>query len=354
MKLRIAKSKPEKWPFQKTVTRSRTLLLTNSSESSNVALDREYRKFRTTFLEVGKMQTKMLMALFLLVVLGCASSATQGATTHHVDADNQNVGDGSATNPFQTIEKGLEATTQTDKVLVHKVDGLVYGSAGVPVKWGHYLISDSITIEAGETLVLEPGVVIKLKYYTNAAKNPSIIVNGCLRALGQAGGGENSVYFTSERDNTVGESSYQGHAPEPGDWYHIVFNDSSDDANCLIEHAEIRYAGQYWWNSFGWHSRSEEAILMTSASPTIRETSTFHCWGYPVEMNLDSFPKMRGLKAQGRDGEDISAVHIVGGTMAGGGTWSNPGIPYCLDDSVTVASGETLVIDPGTIVKFKV
>lgn len=487
------------------------------------------------------MQTKMLTALLTLIVIGYASSMTQGGTTYHVDADNQNVGDGSTNNPFQTIEKGLEAATQGDKVLVHKVDGLLHGSAGVSTKWGHYLLINSITIEAGETLDLEPGAVIKFKYYTNTDKNPSIIVDGCLRALGQPGGGENSVYFTSERDNGVGADRYDGHSPEAGDWCHIVFNSGSDDATCIIEHTEIRYAGRFWYDYWGWKSRSEEAILMDSASPTIRDTAIQHtygdalecdlasspilqrltfenntinglnllggtihdqrewsntdvvyylestvtiaagagrltlpaglvvkfayvsqsdanvslvvngslvvlgtaeapviltserddtangdtngdgpstgergdwyhivfnnssddatcmiehaeiryagrywydywgwksqreeailvnsaspiireisflyCWGYPVEMDLVSFPKMRGLTAQGLDSEDISAVHIVGGTMASSGTWSNPGIPYYIDNSITVASGETLVIDPGTVVKFKI
>ncbi|UCG49671.1 MAG: hypothetical protein JSU94_07790, partial [Phycisphaerales bacterium] len=104
----------------------------------------------------------------------------------------------------------------------------------------------------------------------------------------------------------------------------------------------------------GWRSEAHEGILMVASSPAIRDVRFSGCWGYPVEMDLDSFPRLSNLSSEGVDSADISAVHIVGGTMNAGGAWSNPGIPYYLDSSVTVAADETLVIDPGTVLKFKV
>jgi hypothetical protein len=225
-----------------------------------------------------------------------------------------------------------------------------------------YYLDSTITVATGTgRLILPAGLVVKFERYTRTEDNISLIVNGCLKVLGNR---EKPIILTSIRDDTAkvpdgteGDTNNDGPSNgDRGDWCHIVFNDDSDDAGCLVEHAEVRYAGQYWWyKGYGsWGSRAEEAVLMSSASPTLWETSFFYCWGYPVEMDLDSFPKMRGLKAQGLDNEDISAVHIVGGTMASGGTWSNPSIPYYLDNSVTVASGETLGIDPGTVIKFQV
>ena len=177
-----------------------------------------------------RLYVEILLLLFGMLFAGEASGAV-----FHVDGDNPAPGDGTAANPYQTIPEGLQAATQYDKVVVHKCDGLVNDSAMGSLDWGHYLLSSSLTVEQDETLELEAGVVIKFKLYTNNSTNPSIIVNGCLRALGQD---TDRVYFTSERDNTVGASDYVGSAPAWADWYHLVFNDSSDDNSCLIEHAD--------------------------------------------------------------------------------------------------------------------
>jgi len=328
----------------------RTTLLTISSKSYRLVLCCTYRKFVVILLEVSKMQTKMLTVLLTLIVFGYMSSITHGGTTYHVDADNQNIGDGSETNPFQTIEEGLEAATQGDKVLVHKVDGSLSSPRGIPTRWDHYLLSNSIIIEAGETLELEPGVVIKFKYYTNTDKNPSIIVDGCLRALGQPGGGENNVYFTSERDNLVGADSYDGHSPEAGDWYHIVFNSGSDNATCIIEHTEIRYAGRFWYDYWGWKSGSEEAILMNSASPTIRDTAIRYTYGDALKCDLVSSPMLQRLTFENNT---INGLCLLGGTIHDQREWSNTDVVYYLESTVTIAAGSgSLTLPAGLVVKF--
>jgi hypothetical protein len=303
-------------------------------------------------MEAGTMKTNALTKLLLLVAFGCATVTAAGATTYHVDADNPAAGDGSAANPFNTIEAGLNKATQGDTVLVHKVDGMVNGSEVGPLQWGHYLLTNSITIEVGETLELEAGVVVKFKYYIDTDKNISLIVAGALQAMGEAGGGERSVYFTSERDNTVGAPSYTGSAPASGDWHHIVFADTSDDGNCIIRHAEIRYAGRFWWKDpyQPWASRSEEAVSMSSASPTIVETAVRNTYGFALECDLTSSPTLRKLTFENNS---INALHVLGGTISDARTWSNTDVAYYLDSTVTVAHGTgQLTLPAGLVVKF--
>ena len=285
----------------------------------------------------------------LLLVFATLFPRGASGAVFHVDGDNPAPGVGTEANPYQTIPEGLQAATQYDKVVVHKCNGLVNGSAVGPLEWGHYLLSSSLIVEQDETLELEAGVVIKFKLYMNDSTNPSIIVNGCLRVLGQDA---DRIYFTSERDNTVGASDYVGSAPARGDWYHIVFNDGSDDARCLIEHAEIRYAGKYWWDNwpFGWASRSEEAILMNSASPTIRDTVIRNTWGDALECNLTSSPTIQRMTFQYNI---VNGLNMLGGTINDTRIWSNTDVVYYLDSTVNVAQGTgSLTLPAGLVVKF--
>ena|GEM_PF-6897997 len=299
------------------------------------------------------MSKKTLTAILAFFVLGCACGVAGAGTTWHVDGDNPAAGDGTAANPFQSIAAGLAKATQGDTALVHKVDGMVNGSEVGPLEWGHYLLTSTITIEADETLELEPGVVVKFKYYTSTDKNPGIVVGGALRAAGNSGGGEDSVYFTSERDNTVGGSGYTGSAPARGDWYRIVFGNGSDDAACLIRHTEIRHAGRFWykpsWNE-PWTSSSEQAVKIVSASPTMFGATVKDTYGFALECDLASSPDLKKITFENNT---INALHVVGGTISDERTWDNTDVAYYIDSTVTVAHGMgRLTLPAGVVVKF--
>lgn len=94
---------------------------------------------------------------------------------------------------------------------------------------------DFLTITAGATLTIDPGVVVKFGDYNG------INVSGTLRATGTAAA---PVIFTSLQDDSVaGDSGGDGDATAPTDrqWMHIEFLSGSVGS---FENAIVRYGGQ--------------------------------------------------------------------------------------------------------------
>jgi len=91
-----------------------------------------------------------------------------------------------------------------------------------------------LSIASGATLVVDPGVVVKLGAYNGIA------VDGVLRAEGSAG---NPVIFTSLLDDSAGgDTNGDGDAtlPEDEQWSHLEFNIGSSGT---FEYATVRYGG---------------------------------------------------------------------------------------------------------------
>ena len=87
----------------------------------------------------------------------------------------------------------------------------VSGTITVNTTWtlanSPYLVTDTVTVNPGIILTIEPGVVVK--FY--AGKN--LVINGALTAIGTT---ENRIIFTSIKDdNVAGDSNYDGTATWP-------------------------------------------------------------------------------------------------------------------------------------------
>jgi hypothetical protein len=168
------------------------------------------------------------------------------------------------------------------------------------------------------------------------------------------------VYFTSLLDDTLGgDTNGDGNttSPNPGDWGHIAFFDTSVDAQNVLDQALIRYGGHFdsgnrdYYDCFSCDFWG--AIRLQAASPTVRNTTIEQNLGYTFSADINSYPTLQNntLTTNGGNG-----LEIRGGTFAAGlpaiRHWSTTDTAYALTGHVTVPSGVTLIIDPGVVVKF--
>ncbi|MFZ5517984.1 MAG: TonB-dependent receptor plug domain-containing protein [Candidatus Zhuqueibacterota bacterium] len=124
------------------------------------------------------------------------------------------------------------------------------------------IVSGDITIPAGKTLTIGPGVLVKFAGYYKIKVNGSLIVSGRL--------GER-VVFTSIRDTDFGDdSANSAAAPTSKDWVGLEFTPSSKGTS-VIDYCIIRY--------------SDEAISANFATPTIKHTIIADC--QPANLIID-------------------------------------------------------------------
>ena len=147
-----------------------------------------------------------------------------------------------------------------DYFYIKQTDNVTYGQ-GVPyvptvtvsstlatsTTWHNYnvyVISGDVEVVSGNTLTLEPGVVVKF-----ATATSSLTINGTLNAIGAAATEDetsvNEIYLTSFLDDAVpseGDTNNDGTstAPAAGDWKGVMIG-AGGVAN--FEYVTIRYGG---------------------------------------------------------------------------------------------------------------
>ena len=111
-----------------------------------------------------------------------------------------------------------------------------------------HVITCDVTVAFGVTLTIDEGTIVKFNTGT------ALLVQGTLRIVGTSA---NPVYLTSIKDDTVGGDTNNDGSntlPAGGDWIEVRFAESSNDANSLIDHAEVRYSGGsrcFWFSESG-------------------------------------------------------------------------------------------------------
>ncbi|MCP4275767.1 MAG: right-handed parallel beta-helix repeat-containing protein, partial [Gammaproteobacteria bacterium] len=136
----------------------------------------------------------------------------------------------------------------------------VSGTIGSDTEWaaGVYRVTGSITINAGATLTIKPGVIVKFN------SGQRLTVNGDLVAEGSVG---NEVIFTSYRDDSVGGDTNGDGASVgvEGDWLYLLFNSGVNSAVSRLTHVDVRYGG----------SSSGSVYLSNSTLPITNSTIHF-------------------------------------------------------------------------------
>jgi len=119
-----------------------------------------------------------------------------------------------------------------------------------------YVLTGSKTIDAGRSLTITPGCLLK------STGGVVLFIDGVLKSLGSS---VNPVVLTSIRDDSRGgDTNNDGSSVGAGnDWGGIYFRNSSIDSSCVLQYTEIYFGG-------GASQNLNALVGITDASPKIQ------------------------------------------------------------------------------------
>jgi parallel beta-helix repeat protein len=234
-----------------------------------------------------------------------------------------------------------------------------------------YVMLGSVTVPAGISLTINPGIVIK--WVTNYTYQLDVL--GTLIADGNAAPG-GSIVFTSVKDDNWGNPTDTNNdgsttVPAQGDWGRIWFEDSSNDAACILDYCKINYgSGQYYYYSY-------RANVQTSfASPTITHCDFANCYR-AITLFGNSDPDLRFNTYTNTTYEPVE-LSVAANPTFGSETMTNVGyralgilpevlpgngilevkdfagyvnIVYILSDVLNIPAGAIMTIEPTIVIK---
>jgi len=244
-----------------------------------------------------------------------------------------------------------------------------------------YVVNSTVTVATGVTLTIQPGVVVKF-----ASAGISLNISGTLSADGTPG---QPIVFTSLRDDTYGgDTNGNGNAnsPAPGDWGRLYFASSS--TNSLLDNVIVRYGGTTGYaaeiytltssltissstveNSGGdgiyvysgspaitgnviRNNNSDGIYLSNSSGTTITGNTISGNANYAIYITSSALNSTSGISGNTITGNSNNGIMLAGGTLSASATLGEAGNSYVVGGTVTVATGVTLTIQPGVVVKF--
>ncbi len=175
-------------------------------------------------------------------------------------------------------------------------------------------LNSDLTIEAGATLTIDPGVILKLY------KDVDIFVKGGFYAKGSP---SQPIILTSYKDDARGgDSNNDGSSLAPaGSWGGLNFKETALDDRSVLKYCEFYYGG----------------------------SSSYGESGYPIVLDLRANPAISHTTIEN---SRRNAIGIRSGSYAVDVHLNNPGLPLWLNSDLTIEAGATLTIDPGIIIKL--
>lgn len=245
------------------------------------------------------------------------------------------------------------------------LNGQVYDGNGGPLLTGnvYHIVSGQgwggISVPAGQTLTVQPGVVLKV--------GGAFAVGGTLLAIGTA---QNRIEISSIHDDSVGGDSNGNGAitvPLPGDWSNIDVGGTAH-----VEHCRIRFGGSASGATLLLHNQPSvlrhclvdqgaASGIVDAATATIEWCTFEYLAGIPVDgLHLDHIMQFQNNTAQFCAGGDYARIRNAGQltanlTLDPLHTINGNGVFVIDTNSVNaprVPTGLTLTLPAGTVVKF--
>ncbi|MGB9618901.1 MAG: right-handed parallel beta-helix repeat-containing protein, partial [Armatimonadota bacterium] len=291
-------------------------------------------------------------------------------------------------------------------------DSVINGNTTWHAAGSPYVVSSTLTVNSGKTLTIEPGTIVKFSYWDAAG----LLVNGSLVAQGTASAPIyfTSLKDDSVGGDTNGDGNNS--SPARGDWNHILITGAGASGtfdHCVVRYGGY---GGYNYNAPYANLACTSGGAMTVTNCTVTQSANYGIYydgvtspqvldstiastsssfygiyitncptpnvsrctiasnGGGVYMSSCPTPTLNDntfngnsswaayltgsigtltFSRNGGSGNGGNGLYLQNCTVAADSVWHvTNGFPYVVSSTLTVNSGKTLTIEPGTIVKF--
>jgi len=198
----------------------------------------------------------------------------------------------------------------------------VGGPVSVDTVWdaahGPYLVASDVTISGGATLTIDAGATLYM-----AAGSGIVVQSGGLKAVGTR---QAPIRITSSKIR-------DGLVPGPGDWGQIKILPGAVSAKTIVSQVLIEYGS---------------GLQVQGSAPTFDYVEIRNHLGAAISMDLSASPVGVGNQAIGNQ---INAIVVPAGEVAGNVSWGLKGIPYLIaSGTVSVgAAPKITAVNPTTL-----
>ncbi len=248
--------------------------------------------------------------------------------------------------------------------------------SGMTIPGGQtWYIDANLTVDAGTTVTIEPGAILKF------GQNVNFYIYGDVVAPGMS---SNRIYFTSMHDNTVGDDIYGSTGdPQPGNWYGIYLEGNGgfnyctlryggstygmqdaniriDNGTCTITNCDIQYSGYYGvyanncspeiQNSVISNNNNRGIFINQNAIPVLQNNTISGNNGYAVYLSSNCQILYGAITGNTGTGNNFNGIGLSGNLISSH-LQGNPDFPFILASNVNIEQDQPLTISSGTVIK---